>query len=119
MNPLVETVKLNRPDEEVFPLYLEVLSEIRKGTAIELDKQKFKDILNGNYPVEVRQLVLTRMLLYKRTTREIVRSLNQLPEEDLDSLLALLGDIYGVKSGREDYVDNFLNGIAGSKNDEQ
>lgn len=119
INPLIKTVKLNRPDEEVFPLYLEVISEIRKGTAVELDKQKFKDILNGNYPVEVRQLVLTRMLLYKRTTREIVKSLNQLPEEDINSLLALLGDIYGVKPGREDVVDNFLNGIAGGKNDKQ
>lgn len=106
-----------KSDEEIFPLYLEVLSEIRKKTTIELDKQKFKDILDGNYPVEVRQLVLTRMLLYKRTTRDIVRSLNQLPEEDVRSLLALLGDVYGVEPGKEDEVDNFLNGIAGGKND--
>lgn len=106
---LADTVKAGKTDEEVFPLYLEVVSEIRRETAIELDRQKFKDILNGDYLVEVRQLVLTRMLLYKRTTRNIVKSLNQLPEEDAQSLLALLGDIYGVEPGKEDEVDNFLN----------
>jgi len=55
------------------------------------------------------------MLLYKRTTRQIVKSLNQLPENDVKSLLALLGDIYGVEPGKEDDVDDFLNGIAGDK----
>lgn len=117
INLLINAVRNNKPDEEVFPLYLEVLSEIRRKTAIELDKQKFKDILDGNYPVEVRQLVLTRMLLYKRTTRQIVESLNQLPKEDITFLLRMLGDIYGVEPGKEDDVDNFLNGIAGGKND--
>ncbi len=115
MNHLVETVRHNKSDEEVFPLYLEVLSEIRRETAVELDKQKFKDILDGNYPVEVRQLVLTRMLLYKRTTRQIVKSLNQLSESDVKSLLTLLGDIYGIEPGKEDDVDDLLNGIAGGK----
>ena len=86
------------------------MSQIRRETAIELDRQKFKDILNGNYPVEVRQLVLARMLLFKRTTRVIVESLNRLPKEDVESLLALLGDIYGVEPGKEDEIDNFLNG---------
>lgn len=107
---LADTVKTGKTDEEVFPLYLEVISEIRRETAIELDKQKFKDVLNGDYPVEARQLVLTRMLLYKRTTRDIVKSLNQLPEENVQFLLALLGDIYGIEPGKEDEVDNFLNG---------
>lgn len=107
---LTDAIKEDKTDEEVFPLYLEIISEIRRETAIELDRQKFKDILNGNYPIEVRQLVLTRMLLYKRATREIVKSLNQLPEEDVKSLLTLLGDIYGVEPGKEDDVDNFLKG---------
>jgi hypothetical protein len=93
-----------------------VLSEIRKETAIELDRQKFKDILGGDYPVELRQLVLTRMLLYKKTTRQIVESLNQLPREDVAFLLEMLGNIYGVEPGKEDTVDNFLNGITGGKN---
>lgn len=44
-----------------------------------------------------------------------MKSLNQLPEEDINSLLALLGDIYGVEPGKENDVDNFLNGIAGGK----
>lgn len=107
---LADAVKVGKTDEEVFPLYLEVMSEIRRETSIELDRQKFKDILNGDYPIEVRQLVLTRILLYKRTTREIVGALNQLPEEDIKSLLTLLGDIYGVEPGKEDEVDNFLKG---------
>lgn len=117
INLLINAVRNNKTDKAVFPLYLEVLSEIRRKTAIELDKQKFKDILDGNYPVEVRQLVLTRMLLYKRTTRQIVESLNQLPKEDITLLLRMLGDIYGVEPGKEDDVDNFLNGMAGGKND--
>lgn len=50
------------------------------------------------------------MLLYKRTTREIVFALNQLPKEDVQFLLSLLGEIYGVKPGKEDEVDNFLKG---------
>ncbi len=107
---LADAIKAGKNDDEVFPIYLEVISEIRRETAIELDKRKFKDILNGDYPVEVRQLVLTRMLLYKRTTKDIVKSLNQLPEEEVESLLTLLGDIYGVEPGKEDEVDNFLNG---------
>ena len=107
---LADAVRAGKTDEEVFPLYLEVMSKIRTETAIELDKQKFKDILNGDYPVGARQLVLTRMLLYKRTTREMVKSLNQLPKEDVQPLLALLGDIYGVEPGKEDEVDNFLKG---------
>lgn len=49
------------------------------------------------------------MLLYKRATRQIVASLNQLPEEDVKSLLNLLGSIYGVEPGKEDEVDEFLN----------
>ena len=40
-----------------------------------------------------------------------MNSLNQLPEDDIKSLLALLGNIYGVEPGKEDDVDNFLNGI--------
>ena len=112
---LVNSVRNGKSDEEVFPLYLEILSEIRKQTAIELDREKFKDILNGDYPVEVRQLVLTRMLLYKGTTRKIVQSLNQLPKEDILSLLEVLGDIYGVEPGKENDVDDFLNKIAEGK----
>lgn len=119
INLLVDAVRNNKLDEEVFPLYLEVLSEIRRDTAIELDKQKFKDILDGNYPVEIRQLVLTRMLLYKKTTRQVVESLNQLPKEDVAFLLHMLGDIYGIEPGKEDDVDNFLNGVRGNKNDKQ
>ncbi|MGB9706691.1 MAG: hypothetical protein ACPLXP_01260 [Microgenomates group bacterium] len=107
---LADAIRAGKNDEEVFPIYLEVMSQIRRETAIELDRQKFKDILNGNYPVEVRQLVLARMLLFKRTTRVIVESLNRLPKEDVESLLALLGDIYGVEPGKEDEIDNFLNG---------
>lgn len=118
INALVEAVMSNGPDEEVYPLYLEVLSEIRKQTAIELDRQKFKNILNGDYPVEVRQFVLTRMLLYKRTTRYILEEiLNQLSTEELTFLLELLGNEYGVELGKEDEVDSFLNKIAGGKND--
>lgn len=114
---LTAAVKAGKTDEEVFPLYLEVMSEIRRETAIELDRQKFRDILNGDYPVQLRQLVLTRMLLYKKTTREILRALNQLPEEDIKLLLTLLGNIYGVEPGKENEVDNFLNDRLGNRND--
>lgn len=110
---LTNAIKMDKTDEEVFPLYLEVMSEIRRQTAIELDKQKFKDILNGDHPVEVRQLVFTKLIKYKETTKEILRSLNQLPEEEVTSLLELLGGIYGVKPGKEDEVDVFLDKIIG------
>lgn len=119
INAMASLIRLGKPDDEVFPIYLDILSEIRRETAIELDRQKFKDILNGNYPIEVRQLVLTRMLLYKRTTRQIVKSLNQLPQEDVVFLLQMLGDIYGVEPGKEDQVDTFLNGITEDENDKQ
>jgi hypothetical protein len=113
INNVVNTVRSDKSDEKVFPLYLELLSEIRRQTAIELDKKKFKDILEGKYPIEVRQLVLTRMLLYKRTTRQIVQSLNQLPRVDIIFMLGMLGDIYGIEPGKEDEVNNFINGITG------
>ena len=116
---LVRAVEEDKPDEIVFPLYLEVLTEIRRQTAIELDREKFRDILNGDYPVQLRQIVLTRMILYKRKTREILRLLNELPKEDVRSLLGLLGDVYGVESGREDEVDRFLNQIIGGANGRQ
>lgn len=114
---LAIAVMEGKPDEEVFPVYLELLSDIRKEMAIELDRQKFKDILGGSYPVEIRQLVLTRMLLYKRTTRQIVESLNGLSKAEVTYLLQMLGDIYGVELGKEDEVDKFLNNITEGKND--
>lgn len=112
---LTNAVIEGKPDKDVFPIYLELMSEIRREMAIELDRQKFKDILGGNYPVEIRQLVLTRMLLYKRTTRQIVESLNGLSKTEVTYLLQMLGDIYGVELGKEDEVDNFLNNITEGK----
>ena len=119
IEPLVRAVEAEQPDEMVFPLYLEALTEIRRQTAIALDKEKFRDVLNGEHPVGVRQLVLTRMILYKRTTREILRLLNELPREDVESLLELLGDVYGVEPGKEDEVDKLINQIIGGANGQQ
>jgi len=106
---LVNITKTGKPDEKVYPLYLEILTEIRRETSIALDRQKFKNILGGDYPIELRQLVLTRMLLYKRATKQIVESLNQISKEDVVILLGMLGDIYGIEPGKEDEVDIFLN----------
>jgi len=119
IEPLVRAVEAEQPDEMVFSLYLEVLTEIRRQTAIALDKEKFRDVLNGKHPVGVRKLVHTRMILYKRTTREILRLLNELPREDVESLLELLGDVYGVEPGKEDEVDNLINQIIGGANGQQ
>ena len=119
IKPLVEAAKLDKPDEVVFPLYLEILSKIRKETAIELDRQKFKDILDGIYPVQTRQIVLIQMILYKIRTREIVRFLNKLSEEEIKSLLALLGDSYGVLPNIEYQVNRILTELWEAKNDKQ
>lgn len=116
---LTSAVMEGQPDKDVFPIYLELMSEIRREMAIELDRHKFRDILGGNYPVEIRQLVLTRMLLYKRTTRQIVESLNGLSKAEITYLLQMLGDIYGVELGKEDEVDSFLNNITKGENDQQ
>lgn len=112
---LIVAVEEGKSDEEVFPIYLDILSEIRREMAIELDRQKFKDVLDGNYPIEMRQLVLARMLLYKRTTKQIIGSLNQLSKAEITSLLQLLGGIYGIGFGQEDDVDHFLNVVNASK----
>ena len=59
------------------------------------------------------------MLLYKRTTRQIVQSINQLSQESIVSLLHMLGSVYGVELGTEDEVDYFLNEVTDINNDKR
>lgn len=98
----------NEQDDLIFRNYLEFMIEVRSQTAVALDAEKFKNILGGEHPIQMRQLVLTRMLLYKKATKMILESLDQLPKEDATILLAMLGHSYGIEYGDEDKVDTFL-----------
>lgn len=98
----------NNSDDEIYPLYLEILSAIRNKTAVALDRHKFADVLEGEYPAHVRNLVLTQMLRYKEATRVIITALNSLSEENLVELLVLLGNEYGVKPQKESAVNAFI-----------
>ena len=114
---LVENYDSSESDETVYPKYLDILTGIRTETAFELDKNKFQDILRGDYPVEVRQLVLTRMLLYKRTTKEILISLNRLSHDEVLLLLDMLGEVYGIEPGLEDQVDKLYKSLIDKKDE--
>ncbi len=98
-----------KEDGEIYPIYLDILKRMRTEMALELDKSKFEDVLDGEFPLEVRQLVFTRMLEYKRTTKEVLKSLNHLPKEEIVILLSMLGDVYGIDPTQEDQIENFLN----------
>jgi hypothetical protein len=104
INGLVNKFRNNEPDEILFPIYLEIIEDIRTKLAVKLDEMKFSDILNGKYPIQMRQLVLTQMLEYKKTTKLILKGLNDLHEDEKAELLELLGDSYGVLEEIEEKV---------------
>lgn len=107
----VEGYNTKHPDGFLYPIYLSILTGMRTEMAIQLDRNKFQDILDGQHPIELRQLVLTRMLLYKTTTKNILKSLNSLDRDEINILLNMLGNIYGINPGTETAVDNLYNDI--------
>jgi hypothetical protein len=108
---MVEKLQNHGSDEIVYPVYLETMKRIREDLAVALDTQKFKDILDGNFPVEMRQLVLSRMLLYKRTTKQIIMSLGSLSPAEISQVLEMVGNIYGIKKGKEDEIDRLFESL--------
>lgn len=77
-------------DTEVYPAYRRLLVEMRTDMALALDTEKFKTILNGQYPKEVRLLVYRQMLEYKAGTKMLLERLNLLKPEDIQSILTIL-----------------------------
>jgi len=108
---MIKTFDTGSGDEIIYPMYLQLMKSMRGEMAVALDTQKFKDILGGNFPVEMRQLVLSRMLLYKRATRQIILALNSLSHDEISQILGLVGNVYGVEGGKEDEIDNLLKGL--------
>lgn len=108
---VTEALEVGSGDEIVYPRYLQLMKNMRKDMAVALDTQKFRDILGGNFPVEMRQLVLSRMLLYKRATRQIILALNSLSADEISQILDLVGNVYGIESGKEDIIDNLLKNL--------
>ena len=109
---MVNAVQEGEPDSRVYPLYAALLEKIRQEMAIALDKQKFCDILEGNFPIEMRQLVLSRLLLYKKTTREIIIALNSLSPEEIKHILEVVGNAYGVSHGQEDVINKLIKDLS-------
>lgn len=108
---MVENLQQGADDSVVYPLYLATMKKMRGDLAIALDSQKFKDILGGNFPIEMRQLVLSRMLLYKRITRQIIMALNSLAPEETTQILDMVGSVHGIEKGKEDDIDNLLRSL--------
>lgn len=102
----------SRLDEErICSDYFRFLSEVRGVLASELDRQKFADISQGNNHIALRQLVLTRMLLYKQNTKFILKNLANLDALEMSELFNLLGDQYGVPVGLEYKIDAIVKKI--------
>ncbi len=91
--------------------YYNLLLELREAMAIELDRQKFADILQGRHPVSTRQLVYTQMLNYKKSTRDLLLNLNTFSETDISALVNELGTQYGIDEHKENRVQSILNSL--------
>lgn len=105
---MIENLQIGVGDSIVYPQYLETMRRMREDLAVALDSEKFKDILGGKFPIEMRQLVLSRMLLYKRTTKQIIMALNSLAPEEITKILEMVGNVYGIEKGKEDDIDNLF-----------
>lgn len=116
INTLVLKYKKTKENQFVYPVYLKILKEIRTLLAIELDKVKFSNILNGEYPIEVRQIVLTQMLKYKVNTKSIISSLNDMEMTKLKLLMETAGNRYGITFEQSQLINNILFDIDEKKN---
>lgn len=108
---MVGSLQEGAGDGVVYQVYLETMRKMREDLAVALDSQKFKDILGGNFPIEMRQLVLSRMLLYKRTTKQIIMTLNSLAPEEITQIIEMVGSVYGIEKGKEDDIDNLFRSL--------
>lgn len=108
ISQLIKDYKKTSSDEIIYPQYLKIIERIRTILAIELDKSKFNDVLEGQYPIQMRQLVLSRMLLYKLSTKEIVASMNKFDPKCLKLILNSLGESYGMNYEKSAFIDNLL-----------
>lgn len=116
INTLVLKYKKTKENQFIYPIYLKILKEIRTLLAIELDKVKFSNILNGEYPIEVRQIVLTQMLKYKVNTKNIISSLNEMEMTKLKLLMKTAGNRYGITFEQSQLINNILFDIDEKKN---
>lgn len=113
---LVLKYSQDKSNQAIYPTYLNLLCKIRNILAKELDKAKFNDILSGKYPVQVRQIVLAQMLLYKINTRRIITSLNKINKDNaLKNLMQIAGSTYGIKYKQAQLINKMLNNIYESK----
>lgn len=109
---MVTSLEQGAGDDRIYPLYFALLRNMRQDMAVALDKQKFLDILEGNFPVEMRQLVLSRLLLYKKTTREIIMALSSLSSEEINHILRVVGNTYGISHGQEDEINKLIEDLS-------
>jgi hypothetical protein len=78
--------------------------------AVELDRKKFSDILEGNYPIQMRLLVYYQMLKYKSGTKVLLQSFGNLPREDQEMILNIIGKgEYGIDDKK---IDNLHHATA-------
>jgi len=91
--------------KKAYEIYLNLMEKIRNETARELDINKFKGLVIGDYPVQLRNIIFSQMLKYKSRTKEILKSIDKKTNKNL--LFNFCGDKYGLKEGDEHKI-NFL-----------
>lgn len=102
---LVEKIRImvhqmrNNKTFNPFPLYLQVMEQIRNVLAKELDSQKFKTIINNDKKLAIlfRNFVYAKLLEYKHSTRESLPKIKEMinPFFNKDKI-KLLSEEYGL-----------------------
>lgn len=105
---MIDMFERNEPDSKIYPVYLEVLMAMRQEMAKALDQEKFSNILGGKFPVQLRQIVYAKMLNYKTSTKKVIEALNLLSLTELEELLRLTGNQYGLAENKENLINQTL-----------
>ena len=105
---MIDMFERNEPDSRIYPVYLEVLMAMRQEMAKALDQEKFSNILGGKFPVQLRQIVYAKMLNYKTSTKKVIEALNLLSLTELEELLRLTGNQYGLAENKENLINQTL-----------
>ncbi|MFH0752136.1 MAG: Type 1 glutamine amidotransferase-like domain-containing protein [archaeon] len=103
-------LKTKQTEKERYINYLKLIEHIRNKTAKELDKMKFKDVINGRCPIQIRNLVFSQMLNYKKNTNALLKNIDKI--ENSENLIKIsLKNKYGIKENETEEVESNINHI--------
>lgn len=102
---LIEKIRImvhqmrNNKTFNTFPLYLQIMEQIRNTLAQELDSQKFRTIINNDKTLVIlyRNFTYARLLEYKYSTRKSLLKIKNILNKYLnDEKIELLSNGYGL-----------------------